>query len=206
MSLEQDMLMLEGVDDIPELDDDVNSAGEKLGPMGKEDDVVDQAEEAFIAAMLLREFASPAELEELAESYDDMAEISDDMGIAMERTIVRLDRGARLRHLRKANTLTLARKANHAKFRKLMTIWKIERQLEGELDRIYGNKASQLARQQIKNYAANGIKKIKKAYPATAVGKGRVSSNIAQRAVAKTKKMFGTGTITNHKDDVAGKH
>lgn len=209
MSLIEDMMVLESLEDgIPEVATGVNSSGQVIYPGGEDpsNDPIAPAEERFIASMLLREFASPAELAELAEDAQDMADISDDMGIAMERTIVRLDRNARKRHLRKANTLALARKANHPKWRKLMTIWKMERQLEGELDRIYGNKASQLANVQIRNYAANGIKKIGKQYPSTTVGKGRVAGSVAQRAVSNANKFFSPGNRTGvHKDDVAGR-
>ena len=156
------------------------------------DDPFDVAEEAVFAAAALQDLASSAEINELASSTEAMSDISDMMGIAMERTIVRLDRNARFKHLRKANTLSLARKDMHPKFKKLLTVWKMERALEGELDRIYRNKATQLAKQQIKNYAANGIKRIPKAYPDTTVGKGKPSGAIAQRAKTQADKMFGS--------------
>jgi hypothetical protein len=184
-------------DDFEDIAESVASMESELADMPNalaapsEDARLDQAEEALAAAMLVRDLATSDELAELAEDYTAMGEVSDAAQIAMERTIVRLDRDARFRHLRKANTLSLARKANHPKFRKLMTIWKIERQLEGELDQIYRTKATSLARQQIKNYAANGKKKLARVNPSNEVGKGRVSGKIAQRAVNATKGKFG---------------
>lgn len=184
-------------DDFEDIAESVASMESELADMPNtlavppEDARLDQAEEALAAAMLVRDLATSDELAELAEDLTAMGEVSDAAQIAMERTIVRLDRDARFRHLRKANTLSLARKANHPKFRKLMTIWKIERQLEGELDQIYRTKATSLARQQIKNYAANGKKKIQRVNPSNEVGKGRVSGKIAQRAVNATKGKFG---------------
>lgn len=154
------------------------------------DSELDAASDQIAAEAALMDLASGAEIEELATSMEDMHDVSDMMGIAMEKTIVRLDRNARLKHLRKANVLNLARKDNHAKFRKLMTVWKMERALEKELDTIYRQKADVLARKQIQNYAANGVKKINKAYPNTAVGKGRVSGKVAVRAKAQADKFF----------------
>jgi hypothetical protein len=156
-----------------------------------QDDPFAAAEESIIATAALQDLASSAEINEIAESYQDMNDISDMMGIAMERTIVRLDRNARFKHLRKANTLNLARQEMHPKYKKLLTIWKMERALEGDLDRIYRNKATKLAKAQIRNYAANGVKKISKAYPETAVGKGRPGSKVAMRAKNQADKMFG---------------
>ena len=177
--------------------EDLNDMNESMsiGPEADyyaQNDPFDMVDEAVFAAAALQDLASSAEINELAASTEAMDDISDMFGIAMERTIVRLDRNARFKHLRKANTLSLARKDMHPKFKKLLTIWKMERALEGDLDRIYRNKATQLAKQQIKNYAANGIKRIPKAYPDTTVGKGKPSGAIAQRAKHQADKMFGS--------------
>ena len=179
-----DTFDLEGLDDINE------SIGADEGY--DNNDPFDAAEEAVLAAAALQDLASSAEINELASSTEAMNDISDMMGIAMERTIVRLDRNARFKHLRKANTLHLARKDMHPKYKKLLTIWKMERSLESDLDRIYRNKATQLAKHQIKNYAANGVKRIPKAYPETVVGKGKASTAVAQRAKHQADKMFGS--------------
>jgi hypothetical protein len=154
------------------------------------DGLIEAAEESICANAYLMDIASQDEICDIAESYDDMNDISEMMGMAMETSIVRLDRKSRLKHLRKANVLNLARKGNNAKYKKLLTIWKMERELESDLDKIYGSKATSLANQQIRNWATNGIKKIPKAYPDTVVGKGRPSSQVAQRAVNQGKKFF----------------
>jgi hypothetical protein len=154
------------------------------------DGLIEAAEESICANAYLMDIASQDEICDIAESYDEMDNISDLMGMAMETSIVRLDRKSRLKHLRKANVLNLARKSNNAKYKKLLTIWKMERELESDLDKIYGSKATSLANQQIRNWATNGVKKIPKAYPDTVVGKGRPSSQVAQRAVNQGKKFF----------------
>ena len=154
------------------------------------DSELDAASEQIAAEAALLDLASPSEIEELGASMEDMHDVSDIMGIAMERSVVRLDKAARMKHLRKANVLNLARKDNHAKYRKLLTVWKMERALEKDLDSIYRSRADTLARKQIQNYAANGIKKINKAYPNTAVGKGRVAGKVAVRAKNQADKFF----------------
>lgn len=156
------------------------------------DTVIDCAEESICANAYLMDIASQDEICDVAESAEEMAELSDVFGVAMETSIVRLDRKSRLKHLRKANILHLARKSNNPKFRKLLTIWKMERQLESDLDKVYGAKATTLANQQIRNWATNGVKKIPKAYPDTVVGKKKPSAQITQRGVSQAKKMFNS--------------
>ena len=192
MDMFDDLETLEEMASLEDIGESIDVPQDDEEPQEHEADEFSAADEAVIAAAFLQDLASGAEISELASSYEAMNDISDMMGIAMERTIVRLDKNARFKYLRKANTLNLARKDMHPKFKKLLTVWKMERALEGELDRIYRNKATQLARQQIKNYAANGIKKIAKAYPDTVVGKGKPSTAVAQRAKHQADKMFGS--------------
>ena len=175
--------------DFEDLDPLAESDGMSIGADPAEG-LIEAAEESICANAYLMDIASQDEICDIAESYDEMDNISELMGMAMETSIVRLDRKSRLKHLRKANVLNLARKSNNAKYKKLLTVWKMERELESDLDKIYGAKATTLANQQIRNWATNGVKKIPKAYPDTVVGKGRPSSQVAQRAVNQGKKFF----------------
>jgi hypothetical protein len=175
--------------DFEDLDPLAESDGMSIGA-DPADGLIEAAEESICANAYLMDIASQDEICDIAESYDEMDNISELMGMAMETSIVRLDRKSRLKHLRKANVLNLARKSNNAKYKKLLTIWKMERELESDLDKIYGSKATTLANQQIRNWATNGVKKIPKAYPDTVVGKGKPSSQVAQRAVNQGKKFF----------------
>jgi hypothetical protein len=172
--------------------DVAESTGYSDGGHDPAEEIIDAAEESIFANAYLMDIASQDEICDVAEDYNEMDSISDLMGISMETSIVRLDRKSRLKHLRKANILHLARKSNNPKFRKLLTIWKMERELESDLDKVYGAKATTLANQQIRNWATNGIKKIPKAYPDTVVGKKKPSAQITQRAVAQGKKMFNS--------------
>ena len=61
---------------------------------------MDSANEALAAAYLM-DMCSEDDYEALAQSPEEMRNVSEMMNVAMERTIVRFDRKARLRHLSK---------------------------------------------------------------------------------------------------------
>ena len=151
-----------------------------------------KADESAFAACALMDFATPDEIGELAESYSEMEDVSEIFGIAMEKTIVKMSRQDRLKHLTKQAVFTEARRAKDPRFKKLMSLWKMERAIEADLTRIYKARAQRRAFQQIKNYGSNGIKKVPRApiNNQNQVGKKSVSGKIAQRAVAKSKNMF----------------
>ena len=166
-------LMLESDDaddDDEEEDDDDEEESEKL-------------QEATFAAALLLDTASREDISQIAESYEDMGIMVECFGPVMEKVIVRLDRKARLNHLQKAAVFKLAAQAKDTKYRKLVTLWKMERQIEQYLAKKYGSKAAKVAREQIKNYTATGIKKVK-SDPTKEVGKGRVASKAINQAKA----------------------
>ena len=154
-----------------------------------ESDYINAAEAMINANAFLMDMASVDEICEMAENPSDMDEFSNMMGMAMETSVVRLDRKSRLAHLKKSNVFSLARKAKNPKYQKLLTLWQMERQLEGDLVQIYGNKATELANKQIMNYGTNGIKKIPKAYPDTNTNKS-VTGKVARRALNQSRKFF----------------
>lgn len=174
---------------------DIDSAMEELSEDLKKDKDLDNEADASseaLAAAALMDLASESDIEELAASSEQMDEVSEMMGVAMERTIVRFDRKARLAHLTKQAELDAARQANDPNFRKLMKIWMMERTLEKKIHQRWGSKGKSIASKKIRDYSANG-KKIAKPNPSTISFKGKVSSKIAQNAVTKTKNMFSKG-------------
>lgn len=66
--------------------------------------------------------------------------------IVTERTIVKMDKKAKLQRALKAATFTIARRKKDVKFKKLLTIWRIERQLEAYLLKKYHNEALRMAK------------------------------------------------------------
>ena len=153
------------------------------------DDEDSEVEEATFAALFLEQFATPEEISAMAESYDEMGAMSETMGVAMEKVIVRLDKKSRLAHLQQAAVFKLANAANDPKYRKLLTLWKMERQIEAYLNKKYASQATKIAKSKIKNYTAQGLKKVS-GDPKKEVGKGKIANKVAARAVEQTKKSF----------------
>ena len=151
----------------------------------------DAAEEALAAAYLL-DLADEADLSALASSVEEMADISNLMGVAMERTIVRFDRAARFKHLTKQAELNAARAKNDPLYRKLVKLWTMERALEKQIAQKYASQGKKIATQRIKQYAANG-KRIVKPHPSTVSYKDKVSTKIGKKAVANSRKLFSNG-------------
>lgn len=72
-------------------------------------------------------------------------------GVLMERTIVKLDKQARLQSYYKAAIFTIAKEKNDRDFKKLLTIWKTERALEAKLEKKYKNEAMKRAKQAMRD-------------------------------------------------------
>jgi len=69
--------------------------------------------------------------------------------IVTERTIVRLDKKARLSRATQSAVFAIARKHKDVKFKKLLTLWRLERQIEAYLNKRYGNEARRMAKKSI---------------------------------------------------------
>ena len=177
----------EDAEDDDEEDEDAEDDDEE--DEEEDDDDEDEVEESTFAALFLNEFATPDEIQAMAESYDEMATLSENMGVAMEKVIVKMDKKSRLTHLQKAAVFKLANASNDPKYRKLLTLWKQERQIEAYLNKKYASKASKIAKAKIKNYTATGLKKVA-GDPKKEVGKGKIADKVAARAVEQTKKSF----------------
>ena len=174
-------------EDIPSDDEDAEDDDDE--DEEEDDDDEDEVEESTFAALFLNEFATPDEIQAMAESYDEMAALSENMGVAMEKVIVKMDKKSRLTHLQKAAVFKLANASNDPKYRKLLTLWKQERQIEAYLNKKYASKASKIAKAKIKNYTATGLKKVA-GDPKKEVGKGKIADKVSARAVEQTKKSF----------------
>lgn len=174
-------------EDIPSDDEDAEDDDDE--DEEEDDDDEDEVEESTFAALFLNEFATPGEIQAMAESYDEMAAMSENMGVAMEKVIVKMDKKSRLTHLQKAAVFKLANAANDSQYRKLLTLWKQERQIEARLNKKYATKAAKIAKAKIKNYTATGLKKVA-GDPKKEVGKGKIADKVAARAVEQTKKSF----------------
>ena len=115
-----------------------------------------------IMEVVLREGLSENELQEFLENQH---EIDTALGeeILTEKTIVRLDKYAKLNQAQKIAVFTIAREKKDVKFKKLLTVWAMERRLENELFKKYGNEALRVAKKQVAKAGKSKSSKIKKA-------------------------------------------
>jgi hypothetical protein len=126
----------------------------------------------LINEMILIEGLTDEELEEfLGNSEDVNTAIGENL--LTERTIVRLDKKAKLSKAIKSAEFAIAKEKSDRDFKKLVTIWKMERFLEAKIHKKYYNEAVRRAKKQQQEAAKS-------------------RSNIVQKASAKTKSMFNS--------------
>lgn len=105
---------------------------------------------------------STEELESLTENTYDLGKaVNED--ILVERSIVRLDKEAKKNKAFKMAVFQVAKEKNDRDFKKLMTIWKLERFLEGKLVKRYFAQAKQLAKETMKKAKNTKSKSVGKA-------------------------------------------
>ena len=139
-------------------------------------DVTGVSEEAtqLVAEAAIADTLTDTEIEELVESADvckDMVSNS----IVMERSIVRLDKKAKISRAYKTAVFTIAREKKDPKFKKLLTVWKMERTLEAYL---------------MKKYHAEAMKRAKLAVAKLGSGNKDTKNKVVGKAVAKAKQQF----------------
>ena len=99
--------------------------------------------------------------------------------VVTERNIVRLDKKTKLSQAQKMAEFELAKKKNDRDFRKLLTVWRMERELEAKIHKKYGQQAKALGK---KNFAES-LRKKKNG------GSGKLSV-ISKKAENNIKKQF----------------
>lgn len=102
----------------------------------------------YINEMIMIEGLNEEELEEFLEDGEEVEEAITS-GFLQERTIVRLDKKAKLSKARKMAIFTIAKEKNDPKFKKLVKVWKMERFLEAFLEKKYGNEAMRRAKKSV---------------------------------------------------------
>lgn len=117
---------------------------------------------AMIMEAAILDQTSPEELQAFLENHTDVnAAIRDE--VLVERTIVRLDKTARINQAHKVAVFTVAREKNDPMFKKLLTVWRMERFLEDKLVKKYGNEGMRRARKSVTksmNSRSNLVKKV----------------------------------------------
>lgn len=132
---------------------------------------------ALIVECAILDTFSNEEIEMLTENtYDIGKAVNED--ILVERSIVRLDKNAKKNKAFKMAVFQIAKQKGDRDFKKLMTVWKLERFLENKLTKRYQAQANQLAKESLKK-AKN------------------TKSKVVNKAVDKAKNLFGNGKPVN---------
>lgn len=130
---------------------------------------------ALIIECAILDTFSSEEIENLTENTYDLGKaINED--ILVERSIVRLDKEAKKNKAYKMAIFQIAKEKGDRDFKKLLTLWRLERFIENKLEKRYSAQAKQLAKQAMKKSKNTKSK---------AVGK----------AVQKANSMIGDGKI-----------
>jgi hypothetical protein len=97
----------------------------------------------------IRENCTP---EEIADFVADSNATSDAVleGVLLEKNIVRLDKKAKLQNAYKTAIFTVAKEHNDRDYKKLVTVWKMERALEAKLEKKYKNEGMKRAKEMLK--------------------------------------------------------
>ena len=128
----------------------------------------------IISEAILAEQLSRPELDELCESADVCNDLVE-QGIVQERTIVRLDKHAKINRAFMAAVFQIAKEKNDPRFKKLLTIWRTERKLEKEL---------------ISKYQSQAMKRAKVAVANLGKRKKDTPNRVVAKAVSGAKKQF----------------
>ena len=137
-------------------------------------DAATEAEAMIIESAMLDTFSNE-ELESLTENTYDLGKaINED--ILVERSIVRLDKEAKKNKAYKMAIFQVAKEKGDRDFKKLLTLWKLERFLENKLEKRYSAQAKQLAKQAMKKAKTTKSKVVGKAVNKTnlLIGDGKV--------------------------------
>lgn len=117
---------------------------------------------SFIMETAIMESASPEDLEIFLESHmETSAAVNEE--VLLEKSIVRLDKQAKISRAQKVAVFTIAKEKNDPQFKKLLTVWRMERFLENALFKKYGNEGYRRARKSVESGGRSKSQMVKKA-------------------------------------------
>ena len=117
---------------------------------------------ALLVECAILDTFSNEEIEALTENTYDLGKaINED--ILVERSIVRLDKEAKKNKAYKMAIFQTAKEKGDRDFKKLLTLWKLERFIEAKLEKRYSAQAKQLAKQAMKKSKNTKSKAVGKA-------------------------------------------
>ena len=126
-----------------------NDVDEAKPLTAEETEKVDNAVKRLATPIIVDDILGEDEIAVFKESAD--IDIACDEEYFSERTIVKFDKHARRRQLKKVAIFAIAKERKDPLYKKLNTIWKIERNLEAKLYKKYGTQADARVREYISN-------------------------------------------------------
>lgn len=112
--------------------------------------------------------------------------------ILEERSIVRLDKKARMSHAVKMAEFEIAKEKNDKNYRKLLTVWKMEKELEEAIHKKYNAQAQQRAKKTVRGVNKSISKAINKA---SSNLKKDLNPEIKQKGSTKPVKPMSVGSV-----------
>lgn len=121
-----------------------------------------EASAMIIEAAMLDAY-STEELNDLVENYVSDLDKAVNEDILMEKSIIRLDKAAKKSKAEKMAVFQIAREKGDRDFKKLLTLWKLERFQEKKLEKRYGAQAKTLAKKKMKDSSKSKSKSVSNA-------------------------------------------
>lgn len=144
----EDTSYLDPLQDLDECDDCDNNSQDldECDNVGIAEE--DPEHDAMIAEAFLQDVLGRGALMEQFLSEDASNFVK--LGILSEKSIVRLDKYAKLSKAESQAVFAIAKEHNDRDYKKLVTIWKMRKILIGKLEKKYANQARQRAKQMVK--------------------------------------------------------
>ena len=144
--------------------------------------VTTNKDETLVMESILLEMLSAEEAESICEDRRFVSDLIKDE-ILTERSIVKLDKKAKLNRATMTSVYTIARKHKDPDFKKLVTLWRMEAKLEKKLKQKYGNEAIRVAKQSLRNRTTGNL---------PSVSKMGANSKAVKTAIVKAKNQLQT--------------
>lgn len=122
----------------------------------------DLEDEVALMEAVLMDGLSSEELEAFLESADEVNDAIEGE-VLLERSIVKLDKFAKLSRAKRIAIFNIARRKKDPKMKKLVTLWKMEARIQKYLIKKYGNEAGKEAKHMVNKKATSNSKSVKKA-------------------------------------------
>lgn len=134
-----------------------NDNGDLLNPMSAVgDEEVSLESMQIINESLINAFLTEDEVDTLLESASEYQDLIN-ADVVTESTIVRLSKKDRISQIQKVSVFTIAKEKGDPLFKKLVTIWRMEKTLEDKLFNKYGSEGLRRARKTVQsNYRQKG--------------------------------------------------